>query len=92
VQACQLYEEIAATLTGVLNALRRAGEAAEPLSRAELEVVKAHQKTILMVLDFEAQLLKQRPPTARTGGGTELDLDAARAEVAGRLARLAGSG
>jgi len=91
-RACALYEEIAETLTGVLSAIRREGDAAAPLNRAELEVVKAHQKTILMVLDFEAQLLKQRPPAARTAGGSSLDLDAARAEVVGRLARLAGEG
>jgi hypothetical protein len=86
-RACILYEELAATLTGIIAELREAS-ATRALSRAELDVVKAHQKTVLLVLDFEAQLLKRRLGAA-SEPGKPLDLDAARTEIAGRMARLA---
>jgi len=86
--ACTLYDELATALTAIIMRLKTQGAAAGALSGEEFEIVKAHQKTVLMVLDFEAQILKRRIGAA-AGGGKRLDLDAARAEVAGRLDRLA---
>jgi hypothetical protein len=79
---------MAATLLGIVARLRDEGERAGSLTRSDLDVIKTHQKTVLMVLDFEAQLLKKRPSDRAGGAGRGLDLDAARNEVAGRLARL----
>lgn len=86
-RACILYEELATSLTQIIAELREASEA-RALTRMELDVVKAHQKTVLLVLDFEAQLLKRRLGAA-SEPGKPLDLEAARAEIAGRMARLA---
>jgi len=88
--ACTLYDELATALTAIIMRLKAQGEAAGALSGEEADVVKAHQKTVLMVLDFEAQILKRRiGAVTAANAGKRLDLDAARAEVAGRLDRLA---
>jgi hypothetical protein len=57
------------------------------LDKDEQEMLRAAYKQIAMVIDFENQLYKHgavRP----AGDGQTLDLDAARAEIAGRLDRL----
>ncbi len=51
-----------------------------------MEAVKAHHRALLTVLDLEASLVK-RSKSWTQGGGQELDLGAARAEVLERLAR-----
>jgi hypothetical protein len=57
------------------------------LDKDEQEMIKAAYKQIAMVVDFENQLHKHG--AARSAGdGAALDLDAARAEIAGRLDRL----
>jgi hypothetical protein len=85
-----LYDELATTLTALIMRLKQHGETAGALDAEATDLIKAHQKTVLMVLDFEAQILKRKLGAAPAGdGGRRLNLDAARAEVAGRLARLA---
>lgn len=54
--------------------------------REVLDAVKAHQKALQTVLEIEASLVKRTRSSGDAGGG-ELDLAAARAEVAARLAR-----
>lgn len=90
-QACTLYEELATTLTSVLMGLR-AEQSARALEKEELEAIRSFQKTVLMVLDFETKLLKQRVQVKRDAqrdGASGLDLAAARREVERRLDRLA---
>lgn len=84
--ALALYADLAAELRARLDALQ-AGDPSEESRR----LVKAHQQTLLMVLGFEEALAnRRRGPAAH--GGPPLDLDAARAEVARRLARLKAGG
>jgi hypothetical protein len=61
-----------------------AGETLSPKDRDVLSTIYKHS---LMVGDFEKQLVKRGLLDA-AGPGEALDLDAARGEVAGRLARL----
>lgn len=86
-RACALYDEFATTLTGIIMRLRAQDDANSALERRELDLIKAHQKAVLMVLDFEAQLLKRRIGAA-ADGEIRIDLDAARAEIARRIARI----
>jgi hypothetical protein len=86
-RACEVYDSLSETLTITIRKLN-AGEPAPPLTPEELDALKAHQRAILTVLDYEAQLIKRRtgdPP----GADAALDLEAARLEVARRLDRLA---
>jgi hypothetical protein len=66
----------------------RADKPAPPLTKDEVEALKAHQRAILTVLDYEAQLIK-RGRGETSGADGALDLEAARLEVARRLDRLA---
>lgn len=86
--ACDLYEQIAETLSVAVAALLEARDAGRRLSDEELQTLRDHQKAILMVLGFEDQIMKKHGPADSTR--QTLDLDAARAEVARRLACLAG--
>ncbi|WP_175478809.1 hypothetical protein [Rubrimonas cliftonensis] len=87
--ACAIYEELATTLTAVIMHLRNE-EGRRPLDPDEMGVIRAHQKAVLMVLDYEAKLLRRHVGVQRASERA-IDLDAARAEVARRLAGLAGA-
>jgi hypothetical protein len=81
--ALRANEVLLSKLTALIEAL---GDE-RPLDKDEQELVRTAYKQIAMVVDFENQLYKHgavRP----VGGGETLDLDAARAEIAGRLDRL----
>ncbi len=85
-----LYDELATTLTGVIMRLKQQGSESAALAADEIDLIKTHQKIVLMVLDFEAQIIKRRLGAAPAATpGRRINLDAARAEIAGRLARLA---
>jgi hypothetical protein len=84
--ACALYNSLSESLLGVIEILKKKSETGAPLTKAESEVVREHQKALLMVLGFETDVLKRHGAAFRDG--PVLDLDAARAEVARRLARL----
>jgi len=88
--ACALYEEMATALTAEIMRLRQE-EKHRPLEKDEIALIRSHQKTVLMVLDFETKLLKSRVHAQREAGGG-IDLAAARAEIASRLDRLAAAG
>jgi hypothetical protein len=80
--ALALYGDLAAQLRAHVDAMR----AGRPSDETR-QLVKAHQQTLLMVLGFEEALVNRRRGPAASGG-VPLDRDAARAEVARRLARL----
>jgi hypothetical protein len=85
-RALELYRDLSLALRGQIIALREgAGGSGDPKERDAL--VRAHHAALQRVLDIEAGLGKR----TQAGGGAELDLDAARAEIRARLAQwLAG--
>jgi hypothetical protein len=86
-RACRIYNQLAVTLEGIVKRLRAADSVVEPLGRHEIETIRAHQKTVMMVLEFEKKLLQTRIGADGETVGA-IDLGAARAEVARRLARI----
>ena len=54
--------------------------------KARHDVLRNHQKTLMLVLDYEAALGKREKDGI---GGGEFDLGAARSEIERRLARIA---
>lgn len=84
----ELYRDLSVALRGLIARLKAdagvtAGAAKE--SGKELESALAtHRKTLQTVLDLEASVGKRKQ--AWVDGASELDLDAARAEIAQRLA------
>jgi hypothetical protein len=82
--ALSLYESYAGQLARAVEAFRVRGE----LDKSDCDTLRSFQKTLLMVLDFESKLSRRRRGSARDAGAA-IDLDAARGEVARRLARLA---
>lgn len=80
----EMYRDLSVALSERIARLRSAlGIDAE--CRDSLEAVKAHQRILNTVLDLEACLVK-RSRSSIGGSGVELDLDAARTEIAARLA------
>jgi hypothetical protein len=84
--ACELYNSLSDSLLGVIEILKKKSETGAPLSHDEREVIRQHQKALVMIIGFETDVLKRHG--AAFSDGQSLDLDAARAEVARRLARL----
>lgn len=80
-----LYQDLSEELAIAIEGLRRGETAVEAKSR--LDALRAHRKALQTILDFEKQL------AAASGEEDEnaLDLDAARAEIFGRLDRLLAS-
>lgn len=82
--ARRLYRELSKELARAID--RIGGEtAAEAKSRTE--TLRAHRKALQTVLEFELLFTKDEE-----GGGDALDLEAARAEIFGRLDRLLAAG
>jgi hypothetical protein len=90
-QCMRLYNQLSTHLLDTVESLKQAGRGGAGLSEEERATIRELQKSVMMVLDFEQQLFK-RSPAAPGGAGEGLDLDAARAEVLGRLDRLAERG
>jgi hypothetical protein len=84
--ACELYNSLSDSLLDVIKILKKKSETGDPLSKDEREVVREHQKALVMVLGFETDVMKRHGATFTDSAS--LDLDAARAEIARRLARL----
>lgn len=82
--ALALYASLADELAQAIEAFREKGV----LTDAQTADLRSLQKSLMMVLDFDSQLSRKRRVVADEAHRT-LDLDAARAEVARRLARLA---
>jgi hypothetical protein len=87
----RLYNQLSTHLLDAVESLKQVGRVGAGLSEEEKATIRELQKSVMMVLDFEQQLFK-RSPAAPGGPGEGLDLDAARAEVLGRLDRLAERG
>jgi hypothetical protein len=85
--AVALYDSLADELARAIEVFRDKGV----LTDEQTADLRSLQKSLMMVLDFDSQLSRKRPVVADEPHRT-LDLDAARAEVARRLARLAAAG
>ena len=85
--AIALYDCLADELAQAIEAFREHGA----LTEEQNGKLRSLQKSLMMVLEFDAQLSRQRHVVSDGPDGT-LDLEAARAEVARRLVRLAAAG
>ncbi|MEM9011801.1 MAG: hypothetical protein AAGE18_11270 [Pseudomonadota bacterium] len=85
-----LYTELSQSLLRRVQRLREEPDGpADPKGCEDL--VKAHYKAVQTALDYEVTLGKRAGREANgTDGTVALDLDAARAEIRRRIARLAG--
>lgn len=90
----ELYRDLSVALRGVIARLKTnaGGDAGDGVvdagkpgkSEGVDSILTAHRKALQHVLDLEASFGKRKQAWA--GGASELDLDAARAEIAQRLA------
>jgi len=84
----ELYRDLSVALRDRITLLK-AGSAFsdkdEQACKEAVEALKAQHRSLQSVLDIEASLVK-RSRCWTDGGGGELDLDAARAEILARLA------
>lgn len=85
--ACDLYDQLSKALAETVAMMQRRAELETPLTKEERDLMRDHQKAILTILGFEQELWRKHGPADPVGA--ILDLEAARREVAGRLARLA---
>jgi hypothetical protein len=80
----KLYRDLSAALEGRIAQLKT-GKDFDPACKETLEALKAQQRALQTVLELEASLVKRSRGWA-DGGGVDLDLTAARAEIVARLA------
>lgn len=85
-QAMSLYRDLNTELLAAVERLK--SDECDLDEKTRAETLKAHRKAIQTVLDLEVQFLKQVKGGEDPDDG-ELDLEKARKEVLGRLARLA---
>lgn len=83
----ELYRDLSVALSGRI-ALLKTGGGEDDRCKETVEAVKAHHRALQTVLDLEASLVK-RSRCWTDGGGGDLDLGAARAEILARLAAWA---
>jgi hypothetical protein len=81
-----LYSSIADTLADVIEVFKKKAQNQESLENEDFELLKQHQKALLLVIGFETDIAKRHASAHRDG--PVFDLAAARAEVARRIARL----
>lgn len=86
-QARGLYRDLTEELIAAIERLKTQDGEADAKTRSE--TIRAHRKALQTVLELEVQSLKQ---AEEARGVHELDLEAAREEVLGRIARLADPG
>jgi len=84
----ELYRDLSVALRGMIARLKAtagsdAGAARDTGKEVE-SALASHRKALQTVIDFEASFGKRKQAWA--DGASELDLDAARAEIAQRLA------
>jgi hypothetical protein len=84
----ELYRDLSVALQERITVIRAGGGDAG--CKDVLEAVKAHQRALQTVHEIEAGLVKKNRSWT-DGGGGELDLAAARAEILARLAAWAGA-
>ncbi len=90
VRARKLFAGLSRSLDGEIDRLQAALETETDESRVKAlnELIRQNQKALQTVLDLEAKLMREADKQ-RPGEGV-IDLAQARAEIARRLARLAG--
>lgn len=81
----ELYRDIAGELALAMKGVRQ-GEMKD--AKAAAQAVKDLRTAFQMVMEERARVEKLRRQVAGVGAGSELDLDAARAEIGRRLACL----
>lgn len=86
-QARQLYDNLKAALN---VAMQKLDAFDQPKDRANSldGLLRDYRKASLQVTDYEIELGKRRKAILGTFGGDAIDLDDARAEILGRIARL----
>jgi hypothetical protein len=82
-RAMDLYRDLSVALRRAIDGLQADADTSGG-PKGHLELIRSHQKSLQTVLELEASLGKR---TKAGGGGVELDLDAARAEIRARLAQ-----
>lgn len=82
-----LYRHLTGVLTNAISDLQTHGQMANKESEHQANVRK-HYNALIQLINLEADLVKRSGKNERAFGGTELDLDAAREEISGRLAKL----
>lgn len=87
-QSLEIYRDLSLALRGHIIALREGAVAGGDDAKKRDDLIKSHQAALSRVLDIEVGLGKR---TQARGGGVELDLDAARAEIRERLAQWSAS-
>jgi hypothetical protein len=84
-RALDLYRDLSLALKRTVDDLAQTtGHSHDPRGHGDL--IRRHERSLRSVLEFGASV--EQRWNAR-GGGAELDLDAARAEIRARLARFA---
>ncbi len=86
-----LYRHLTRVLTSAITDLETDGQLIEKESEHQANVRK-HYNALIQIINLEADLVKRSGKTERTLAGCELDLDAARAEISSRLAKLSANG
>ena len=89
-RSLDLYRDLSVALSGRI-ALLKAGTGGDADCADSTGALAAHRRSLQTVLDAEASLVK-RSRAGAEGAGGELDLEAARAEILARLARLGAAG
>ena len=82
-----LYNSISETLANVIEIFKKKADNQEALAQEDMDLLKRHQKALLLVVGFESDFYKRHAAFDRDC--PVFDLAAARAEVARRMARLA---
>ena len=89
-RSLELYRDLSLALRERITQIR-SGPSALQEEKQTADAVRAHHKALQSIIDIEASLGKYTE--ARGGGASaELDLGAARAEIAARLARWSEQG
>lgn len=89
--ARRLYADITMELRASLRDLQTSGPAETPAAAAQrAPLIRAHRRALIALLDARKSLSGPAAPapSAAAGASPALDLDAARAEILDRLARM----
>jgi D-serine deaminase-like pyridoxal phosphate-dependent protein len=89
-RALRLYAQLAESLLTSIEKLRALPDDVEG-AKGRARLIREHQKAVQTVIDFEVRLGKPGTENGE-GGGSGLDLEAAREEIHRRLARFRASG
>lgn len=89
----EMYRDLSLALKERIARIKEGVEDDDPKCKATLDLLRDQSKALQTVLDLEASLVKRSKAWGDPGaGGGELDLVAARAEIAQRLAAWGAEG